>query len=77
LLKWSSWLLEVQALGEGWLRRRRGLCTETRRQFGHLALPILDGPGVSLQAHLHGLSALLLHGDRDQAMVVIQRKIAG
>jgi hypothetical protein len=45
LLKWSSWLLEVQALGEGWLRRRRGLCTETRRQFGHLALQILRWSG--------------------------------
>jgi len=44
----SPRLLEVKELGVGWLRRRRGLCMETRGPFRHLALQIPDGPGISL-----------------------------
>ena len=50
------------------------MCTETRGQFRNLALQIPDGLGVSLQTLMHSLGALLLHGDRYQAMLVIQRK---
>jgi hypothetical protein len=68
--------LEVEAFGQGGPGRRGGLYMETGRQVGNLALQILDGPGVCLQAFLHGLGSLLIHGDRDQAMRVIQRKMS-
>jgi len=58
-----------------WLRRYRGLFTETLCQVGKLALQILNGAGVGLQTLPDRLGSLAVERDHDQAVSVVQGEI--